>query len=202
MTRPLIVWDFDGVLNANIVEGRFVWTDRLYADWGILPADLSAHIFESGLIHAVLRGASDLRDVLVEWFAQTGRDIDADAFLAYWFKHDARPDAQIMQHLRAPHLRHVIGTNNEARRAAYIEAEMGFGSLVEHVFSSGRMGCAKPDADYFAQIEAWSSLPPDQHALIDDTAANVAAAHARGWRAFHFIADTRAGLPAFLEATA
>ncbi|WP_299153303.1 HAD family hydrolase [uncultured Tateyamaria sp.] len=200
MSRPLIVWDFDGVLNANIVDGRFVWTDHLYADWGIMPADLSAHIFESGLIHEVLRGARDLRDVLVDWFAQTGRDIDADAFLAYWFAQDARPDTQVIGQLQTPRFRHVIGTNNETRRAAYIETEMGFGPLVERVFSSGRMGCAKPEAAYFAHIEAWSGLPPDRHTLIDDTVANVVAAKARGWRGFHFCADTRADLPAFLDA--
>lgn len=32
MSQKIIVWDFDGVLNANIVAGRFVWGDTLMAD--------------------------------------------------------------------------------------------------------------------------------------------------------------------------
>ncbi|MEL6242022.1 MAG: HAD family hydrolase [Pseudomonadota bacterium] len=59
-----------------------------------------------------------------------------------------------MQHLNRSNARHVIGTNNERRRAAYIEDQMSFGSLVEQVFASGRIGHAKPDPEFFGHIEA------------------------------------------------
>ncbi|WP_415921273.1 HAD family hydrolase [Tateyamaria sp. SN6-1] len=197
MRKPVVVWDFDGVLNANIVAGRFVWADRLQQDWGIDLTDLAGHLFHPDRIGGIMRGHTDLRAALQAWLSQAGHDVDADAFLAYWFARDALPDADVVAELRRPDLCHVIGTNNEARRAAYIETEMGFGARVAHIFASGRMGCAKPDAAFFEQIEAWSGA--ERHALIDDTARNIDAAARRGWRVFHFTDATRDGLPDFLD---
>ena len=200
--KPIMVWDFDGVLNANIVDGRFVWADTLAQDWGVDRDALAAHVFRRDRMQQIMRGQLDLRDVLAEWGRLAGQDFDPDAFLDYWFARDAHPDASVVTHLTRHDMRHVIGTNNEARRAAYIETAMGFGARVERIFASGRMGCAKPDDAYFAQIEMWSGAPAPAHALVDDTAANVTAAQARGWRAFHFTDATRADLPAFLDTLA
>lgn len=199
MQQPIIVWDFDGVLNANVIDGRFVWADRLQQDWGIDHAALVGYLFHRDRIGRIMRGQSDLRHEVRLWLRDAGHDIDADAFLAYWFARDALPDAQVVRHLARTDATHVIGTNNEARRATYIERDMGFGDRVAEIFASGRMGCAKPDTAYFRQIQAWSSAPAQVHALIDDTKANVVAAQALGWHGFHFTDDTRKDLPAFLD---
>lgn len=199
MTDKVFVWDFDGVLNANVVEGRFVWTDHLLQDWGIEADVLADHLFASGRMREVIRGQRDLRDVLSEWFAQTGKTIDVDAFLAYWWAKDAHPDAGVIDLIGLLNGRHVIGTNNEARRAHYIETTMGFGDRVDAVFASGRMGCAKPEPAFFNTIEIWSGGAPRDHILIDDTATNVSAAQAQGWLAFHFTDDTRNGVFDFLR---
>ncbi len=199
MSKHLIAWDFDGVLNANIVDGRFVWADDVEADWGVDKSAMVDHLFGSGLIHRIVRGQLDLRVALGDWLHVSHPQVDADAFLAYWFAKDARPDPNVVAWLNNHSARHVIATNNEARRATYIESEMGFGALVERVFASGRMGVAKPDAAYFAAIEQWSGYAPQHHVLIDDTRPNVDAARARGWSAFHFTDQSRDGLAAFLE---
>lgn len=198
MPDRIIVWDFDGVLNANVVDGRFIWADRLEEDWGIHAQAMVAHLFEPGRIGQIMRGQIDLGDALAQWFDMAGHQIEVEAFLAYWFARDAHPDLGVLAHLDRSG-RHVIGTNNEARRARYIEDEMGFGARVDRIFASGRMGCAKPDPAYFDHIEAWSGGVPEAHVLIDDTERNVAAARARGWRGFHFTDATRAGLGAFLD---
>lgn len=199
MAQPdLIVWDFDGVLNANVVDGRFVWADTLQADLGIDPQQLSAHLFASGLMRRVISGQVDLRDVVGDWLTDIGQPVTADEMLAYWFDKDALPDAEVLGLLRAHPARHVIGTNNEARRAAYIETVMGFGDQVDHVFASGRMGCAKPDAVYFKQIEDWAGLSGAQILLVDDTLPNIEACTARGWQGFHFTDATRTDLPSVL----
>jgi len=199
MQTKIIVWDFDGVLNANIVDGRFVWADRLDADWGIDAAAMAAHLFHRDRIGQIMRGQSDLRDELVTWLQLAGHDVDPDAFLDYWFARDALPDAEVLRHLQRDGVRHVIGTNNEARRASYIENDMGFAEKVSHIFASGRIGHAKPDAGFFQRIEDWSVAERQTHVLIDDTLANVEAAQARGWQGFHFSDATRAELPDFLD---
>ncbi|WP_420011956.1 HAD family hydrolase [Tateyamaria sp.] len=199
MPDRIIVWDFDGVLNANVVDGRFIWADRLEEDWGIDTRAMVAHLFDPGRIGQIMRGQIDLGDALAQWFTEAGHQIDVEAFLAYWFARDAHPDFGVMAHLNRPEARHVIGTNNEARRADYIEREMGFGARVERIFASGRLGCAKPAPAYFDHIEAWSGAAAEAHVLIDDTERNVAAALDRGWHGFHFTDANRSGLGAFLD---
>ncbi len=195
MPPELIVWDFDGVLNRNIVDGRFIWADNLEADLGLSLESLQDYIFKSGRIRSVIRGEEELVDVSAEWLATQNTDITPEAFMAYWFAKDARPDAEVIAHLKTHPARHVIGTNNPASRAAYIETEMGFSTLVEHVFASGRLKLAKPDPAYFQTITHWSGVAPENTLLVDDNAPNCEAASALGWRVFHFTDATRADLP-------
>ena len=195
MSIELVVWDFDGVLNANMIGGRFVWADRMQDDLGIDPNAFSDFLFASGLIRAVVRGEHDLLEVCADWLAQNGHAVPARAFLSYWFEQDARPDPAVIAWMQAHPARQVIGTNNETHRSAFIETAMGFSRLVERVFSSGRLGVAKPEAGFFEAIEEWSGVAPGRILLVDDSAPNVAAVEARGWQGFHFTEATRAALP-------
>ena len=194
----LVVWDFDGVLNANIVDGRFVWAENLQSDLGVDPVAFGDFVFRSGLIREVVAGQTDLLDVVRNWLTAQQHSITADAFLEYWFAQDALPDPEVTGWLQTYPGRSVIGTNNETRRAGYIETRMGYGPLVERVFASGRMNFAKPDAGFFEQIEAWSGADASRVLLIDDSLPNVQAVKERGWHGFHFTPQTRAELPALL----
>ena len=194
MTPALIVWDFDGVLNRNVVDGRFIWADRLQADLGIDQSAFSNHFFRSGRIRSIVRGDLDLRDTVADWLKETGHQSTADEVLAYWFEKDALPDAEVLSWLKAMPCRHVIGTNNETRRVSYIETEMGFAHHVERVFSSGRMGVAKPEPAFFEAITKWSGVAASNTLLVDDSAQNVEAAQALGWQAFHFTDESRSDL--------
>ncbi|MEP1521798.1 HAD family hydrolase [Ascidiaceihabitans sp.] len=200
MSTPfdLVVWDFDGVLNANIVDGRFVWVDQIEADLGVNRERFQNFVFRSGLIQDVVAGRRDLLEVVADWITRERLKIDADAFLDYWFEHDALPDPQAIDWLKDYGGRSVIGTNNEARRAAYIENQMGFGAHVEAVFASGRMKVAKPDQAFFEQIETWSGTSGDKILLVDDTLKNIEAAQAKGWQGLYFTPETRNHLPALL----
>ncbi|MEM9709814.1 MAG: HAD family hydrolase [Pseudomonadota bacterium] len=192
MSQPdLIVWDFGGVLNANVVNGRFVWADDMKADLGIDPVAFSETLFASGKMSRIVRGEMDLRDVVAEFLEGYGGDVSADALIEYWFAKDARVDPVTLDLLTRYPARHVIGTNNEARRARFIEEEMGFGGRVERVFASGRLGIAKPEPGFFEAIETWSGAAPAAILLVDDNEPNIVAAEARGLRGFHFTAETR-----------
>lgn len=59
------------------------------------------------------------------------------------------------------------------------------------VVLSGAEGAAKPEPAIYAALEARSGLPPETLLLVDDSAANVAAARARGWRAHRFLGAAR-----------
>lgn len=202
MSAQLVVWDFDGVLNAEPPGTPFGWVPRLDADLGLSPRAFRAFLNQPGQAAQVLRGARSLHAELARWLTTQPTDVTADALLAHWLRSEDRPDPQVINWLERSPQRAVIGTNNPAPRADYIMETMGFAAKVETIFASGPMGMAKPDAGFYGAIERWSGLAPHALLLIDDNRANVAAAAARGWQTYHFHAHTRDGLPAKLGITA
>ena len=190
ITRARVVdWDFDGVLNRNLVNGEFLWKQSFDEDIGVPVAEFSAYVFRSCRFDPVLRGERDLKDLVAEWIDQSGCSKTEDQILDYWFSKDALPDAKthaIFDRARASGFKNVIATNNEARRAAYIQNNMGYGALTDHIFAAGPMKCMKPDASFFEHIQEKLSAEPQDLFLIDDKVENVHAAQALGWHGFHF----------------
>jgi putative hydrolase of the HAD superfamily len=196
----VIAWDFDGVLNQNIVDGRFRWAETFEADLGQSHALFQRHVFDREY-DDVITGRVDLRDRVASWATAVGFADGPDALLAYWFAKDNLPDPamlDLMQIMAAHRIRQVIMTNNETRRARYIEDEMGYAARVEHVFASGRIGLRKPDPAYFRHVSDWLRVAPESILLIDDVEANVRQAAALGWKSFLFNADTAGQLRGYL----
>ena len=194
----IVAWDFDGVLNAGTRDGRFLWTGGLEAAWGVPPRAL-ADLFADW--DPVMTGREDIAARVTRW----GRIADVEGFLRWWFAADTFPDAEmlaLMEGLRDRGIRQIIATNNERRRAAYIEGPMGYGTLVERVFASGRMGLRKPDPAFFDAVTRALDVGPDRMVLIDDLARNVDAARDRGWEAFHLTPSARRTLPGYLDTMA
>ncbi len=196
----IIAWDFDGVLTRNIIDGRFIWADNFEADIGHSKEYFEEFIFGKNL-DAILTGKEDLRDRVDAWAKSVSYAPGPDAILEYWFTKDANLDPmmlKLMQRIEAQGLRQIITTNNETRRTTYIENKLGFSSLVEHIFASGRMGIAKPDPTYFETVSATLNVNPNEIFFIDDSAENIDAAKIHGWQAMHFTAETRHRLEALL----
>jgi putative hydrolase of the HAD superfamily len=191
--RPVIVWDFDGVLNRNIEGGQFLWAKDFESDFGQSLSVFNHHIFDTHF-DAIMTGREDLRDRVESWSKAVGFSEGPDALLAYWFEKDCFPDSsmlEIVETLSKHGFRQVIATNNETRRTGYIENEMGYAALVERVFSSGRMGLRKPDPAFFGAVTSILHVEPQNMLLIDDTKANTDQAVLLGWRSMHFIENAR-----------
>lgn len=184
----VIAWDFDGVLNRNIENGVFAWSRSFEQDLGLSVQSFSSYLF-GGRFQKAMVGQACLFELVTEWAEANDAAGRAPEILDYWFTQDALPDSRTLsfiEPLKARGLRHVMATNNEARRTAFIEETMGFGARMERIFAAGRMGIAKPDAAYFVHIETELGITPEALLLIDDLEENVAAARGRGWQAFHF----------------
>jgi putative hydrolase of the HAD superfamily len=191
--KPIIAWDFDGVLNRNIENGQFLWAENFEADLGQSLSMFNQHIFDVNF-DAVITGREDLRDRVESWSKAVGFSGGPDALLAYWFAKDSFPDPsmlEIIETLSSHGIRQVIATNNEARRTRFIEAEMGYATLVEHVFCSGRMGVRKPDLTFFKAVTSSLDVEPQDMLLIDDAKANTEQAALLGWRSMHFTENIR-----------
>ncbi len=67
--------------------------------------------------------------------------------------------------------------------ADVLEARCPWIASFEGGIFSGRERLSKPDPAIYEALEARYGLRPDETLFLDDVPANVAAAHARGWRA-------------------
>jgi putative hydrolase of the HAD superfamily len=199
LMRPsLIAWDFDGVLNRNCKGGDRAWDRSFEADLGVSAKDFDQFMFRSGRFNDVLVGKRDVLDLLGQWIAEFKVPYTASAVLDYWLAKDTDGDAEVLGWVHAANVKSVIATNNEARRSAYIWDHLGYRARMAQIFAAGSIGVRKPDAEFYSQIEDWAGLPPEQILLVDDAEANIAAAHRRGWMAFHFTDTSRHRLPGLL----
>jgi putative hydrolase of the HAD superfamily len=176
-----------------MADGQFLWAKNFEADLGQSLAAFHDHIFEASF-DEVITGREDLWDRVESWSKAVGFSGGPDALLAYWFAKDSFPDPamlEIIETLSNHGVRQVIATNNEARRSSYIETEMGYAALVEHVFSSGRMGFRKPEPAFFETVTSTLRVEPQVMLLIDDTKANTEQAALLGWRSVHFTEEIR-----------
>jgi len=195
-----VVWDFDGVLNANIVDGRFIWADHFERDIGHSLEDFSRAIFNEDFARVVC-GAKDVVDHISSWTEAVGYDPGPEHLLAYWLRADAHLDPKmvdLMRRVAHAGAKNVIATNNEARRASYIENEMGLGRHVVRIFASGHLRCAKPAPEFFTLITEDLGVSPARLILIDDNRANVEAAAGLGWHTHQFQTAGHAPLEARL----
>ncbi|MFY0633938.1 MAG: HAD family phosphatase [Vannielia sp.] len=195
-----IAWDFDGVLNRCVEDGRFIWAEHFERDTGQSLAGFQRAVFAEGF-REVIEGRRDLAEPVAAWCAEVGYPSGAEALIDYWFARDDTPDAEmqaLVARLKAEGVPQVIATNNEARRARYIRAQTGWVAQVDAVLCSGELGVSKPSPAFFEAVSAALAVPPQESLFVDDTRANVEAARALGWQAFHFTPETRDALPGVL----
>jgi glucose-1-phosphatase len=81
---------------------------------------------------------------------------------------------------------------------SFVDRLFPAGACLDPMFFSSDLHLFKPSAEAFAAVEAALGLPPQAILFIDDTAANVDGALARGWDAVRF--TTNAALTADLAA--
>ncbi len=187
----IIAWDFDGVLNRNVIDGRFVWSQTIERDLGLPLRSFSQYMFKGRFQQAMI-GEADLRMLIGDWLAEEGFDSSPEAIMSYWFDADARPDKRmlsILDRMSAQGIVNVMATNNEIHRTQYIEHDMGFGEKMDRIFAAGRMRMAKPDVDYYHHITDALGVSADQIMLVDDLEENTMAARELGWHAHHYRFD-------------
>lgn len=195
-TIDAVVWDFDGVLNRNIIEGRFIWSDTFEQDLGQPLVPFQQKIFGASF-HDVLVGRLDLLDLISDWVEENGFAGSARQVLDYWFAADRHLDQDLLlliERLTASGLRSVIATNNDPLRSAYIEDQMGLGAQFERIFTSGRLGLAKPDPAFFEQVQTALAVKPGRLLLIDDNRDNIASADRLGWQTHLYREQSREAL--------
>jgi len=180
-----VLWDFDGVLNANVSGGQFLWAAEFEADFS-RPLDEFTHsVFRDP--GPLLRGEADISDRIADWIEESSAATTPREVIEYWLSRDFHPDHKalaLVAECKARGLRQAILSNCDSRRAAWLEALAPQMPGITDVLCSSRLGRAKPDAAAFDAARAALDLPAGAIVFVDDSPSNVNAAASLGFRTF------------------
>lgn len=183
--------DVDGVLLRGRPADGLPWATGLEADLGVSPAALHQAFFAVHWAEIVV-GRAGLMERLRPALAGIAPGVSAERLVAYWFAQDSRVDEGVLADVAALRARGIavhLATNQEHLRAEWLRER--FAGLVDGVQYSACLGAKKPDRAFFALAAAAVGVPAEQLVLVDDTAANVAAARAAGWQAAPWTGEDR-----------
>lgn len=186
--------DVDGVMLDPDRNGDGHWTIELTARFGIERAQLRESFFMQSW-DDVINGRRTVEDGLGEALARIGTTVDVESVLSCWFDADYAPIDETFDLARravAAGCRVVLATNQEHRRAAYLNRRIGAAVPLERVIYSADVGCQKHDPRFFEVASDRLGLNPDRRTtvvFVDDVMHNVEVARSSGWRAVHASAD-------------
>ena len=173
--RALLV-DADGVLQTN-PEG---WMDDVRAV--VAPEHGEAftdHLFEAE--QRALTGERPFTEVVAEVTRHWGVGGRAEELLALWRSIEVCVDTvEVVRDVRAAGVPCHLATNQNDLRAAYMADELGYGELLDSVFSSCELGVLKDDPRFFEQVLDRLGLEPGEVLLVDDKDKYVDCARGAG----------------------
>lgn len=114
-----------------------------------------------------------------------------ESFLEVWFRHGtlvSEAALGLVADLRRQGVLCALATNQEARRARFMENDLGFGRCFDRLLFSCRLGTRKPDHAFFRGALADLGVAPHEALFIDDSEPNVVAARECGMAAERFSA--------------
>lgn len=182
-----LLMDVDGVIVRGAIGGGH-WSDGLNEHFDFDAACLRKHFFSKHWARVVI-GQADAIPCLKQALNEIGSKATAQQVQAFWFQTDASLNRDVLDWIdRQRHTgrRVLLATNQDHDRAAYLMKVLGLEQHCDGIYHSAALGMAKPNRGFFDAIQQTEGKPPAQLTLIDDTAANVAAAMDAGWRAVHF----------------
>lgn len=181
----LLLVDLGGVLFSFDHEHRL---NVLGGCLGLPPGRVDELLWQSGFSASCdagrYRDAAAVRAQVRRITGYAGPDEDLDAAWCSAF----RPDPDVMRLLaRHPGSQRGVFTNNgpleeEVLTRLYPDA---FGPF-EHLFFCWRLTANKPDLAVYRQVAGLLAVPPGQISFADDSAGNVEAAQACGWKAVRY----------------
>jgi FMN phosphatase YigB (HAD superfamily) len=187
--RVLLALDVDGVLLDAGRGGRGPWQVSFGERFGVDPHRLNDTLFAANWPD-VVTGRRPVEAALAEALAALGWDMGVEAALQCWFEEDFVVDASVVAAATQWSNRGVplaLVSNQEPRRARYIEERLAPLLPPFATAFSGDLGAVKADRDFYSRAERHIGLEPGAPVVfLDDTPANVEVACAHGWTGIRF----------------
>ena len=171
-----VLLDADGVLQRH-PEG---WVAATEAWLGDRAADFFREVTE--VERTCLRGEDDFLPLLAGELERYALPVPVEQLYAgIWHTIQAFPaTVELVHALRDLGLGVHLATNQHARRAAYMRAELGYDELLDESFYSCELGAAKPEPAFFRAVLDRLGAPAPEVLFVDDHVGNVEGAREVG----------------------
>lgn len=196
MTRA-VLFDIDGVLvhgyhsKPELLQKR--WDANLLEDLGIDPDAFQQKFIYDVFIKKVIVGKVGLVEALDRVLPQLGYSGPTQRVVAYWLESDSHLNIELIEvvrRLRArDDLRLYLATNQEHLRAQWLWQGLRLGELFDDMFYAARLGVAKPDAGFYAEVDRRIGPQSEPPLFFDDSPKVIAGARKAGWEAVQFDTD-------------
>ena len=189
MTAPdvaVLVMDMGGVLCHWLPDRRLA---ALAALSDLPPATIDAQLFGSGWDDACERGRFSLVEIRdhLRSFLGLPDGPDTDALLRAAWAQAFEPAPSVIGLMPWTTCPTALFTNNGPLLEDALDHELDrVGQAFDRLLFSWRLEATKPDAAAFAAATAALGVDPESTFFVDDSAANVEAAIAAGWRAHRY----------------
>lgn len=182
--------DEDAVLVVDLGGVTCRWRpDRrlaALAELSGLPADtVDLLVFASGFDDAAERGRFSLSTFTADLATMLGLPLEEETStdLRVAWSHAFEPDPAMVRLIERTATRTALFTNNGPLLEAALDHELAeVGGAFDARLFSWRLGAAKPDPAAFEAATAQLAVAPERVFFVDDSAANIEAAAAAGWR--------------------
>jgi putative hydrolase of the HAD superfamily len=190
----VVALDVDGVLLDPGRGGRGPWQVAFSQQFGV-DADLLDQAYFRRAWREVIVGRDPIETTLGAAMRGLGWDIGVEDALSCWFEADFVVDPEVVEaanHWSRRGIRVVLATNQEIRRARYLEQRLATLIPLGGIACSGVLGLLKDDPAFYAQAERQLGIAPDRTSVVfvDDTEGNVEAARRHGWKSLLFSRDS------------
>jgi FMN phosphatase YigB (HAD superfamily) len=191
--RTLLALDVDGVILDPQRGGRGPWQLAFSERFGVDARRLDKTLFAT-VWADVITGKRPIESALHEALQELGWGMGVDAALQCWFEEDFVTAPAVMAATTAWSQLGIplaLVSNQEPRRARFIEGRLAQLLPVSGVAFSGDLGVVKSDPDFYGQAEHRLGVIGLGRSVVflDDSPGNVETAARHGWTAIRFTKD-------------
>lgn len=170
-----ILFDADGVVQRT----QAGWQDELTGLLGT-RAEAEGDAFLAAIQDAepvTMDGKTDIAEVMSSVLRDFSITTQVDEVLDLWTRIEPETDVlDAVQELRRDGISCCLTTNQQTRRATWMQHNLGYQELFDDQFYSCDLGVAKPNPAYFTTILERLDVPARTVLFIDDTEVNITGA--------------------------
>jgi HAD superfamily hydrolase (TIGR01509 family) len=186
----LLALDVDGVLLDSQRGGRGPWQDAFGERFDVDARHLDETLFAAPWAD-VVTGRRPVESALADALRELGWEMSVETALNCWFEEDFVVEPAVLAAATAwsaQGVRLALVSNQEPRRARFLEQRLTPLLSLHGTAFSGDLGAVKSDLAFYDQADDRLGVAGQGSSVVflDDTAANVETAVAHGWTGIHF----------------